>query len=370
MTFGSNPSGTPPTANPPRPLLVTSDAFLLDDVIRIAATVGLELDVRSDLSAAADIWDAAPVVLLGSDAAVRLDGATVSRRPDVVLLGTDLEDADVWERAVRLGAEQVVFLPDAEDWLAEHFADLGEGRPESAPVIGVVGGRCGAGATTLAAGLAVTASRLGQRVVLVDADPIGGGIDLVIGDESSNGLRWPDLAGTRGRVSSRALLEALPTTDNLTVLSWDRAGAPTASAPAMDAVLPAAQRGADLVVVDLPRRLDDAAAAAAARAATILLVVPAEVRAAAAAARVATTVSSYCADVRVVVRGPAPGRLDATMVAESLALPLAGSLRPEPGLAAALERGEPPTARGRGPLAAFCGAFLPSVRLPGRQLAA
>ncbi|MEP6462917.1 MAG: septum site-determining protein Ssd [Frankiaceae bacterium] len=349
---------------------MTADALLLDDVVRIAATVGMELDVRPDLSSAAVLWASATMILLGDDAAVGMSGVAMSRRSDVILLGTDSDDADVWERAVWIGAQHVSFLPDAEDSLAERFADLVEGRPESAPLIGVVGGRGGAGATTLAVGLAITASRLGRRVVLVDADPLGGGIDLVVGGEGVSGLRWPDLAGTRGRVSSRALLEALPTTGNLTVLSWDRGGAPVLPAAAMEALLPAAQRGSDLVVADLPRRLDDAAASAVSRAATVLLVVPAEVRAAAAAVRVAATVSSYCEDVQVVVRGPAPGRLDAAVIAESVALPLAGFLRPEPGLAAALERGDAPAGRGRGPLAAFCETFLASLAVPGRQMAA
>lgn len=356
--------------NSARPLLVTRDAALLEDVVRIAATVGLELDVYPEAPAARELWPLAPTVLVGEDAAGALVAAGFPRRADVVLFGTDLDDADIWERAVRLGAGQVVFLPDAEEWLAEVFADLVEGKPESAPVIGVVGGRGGAGATTLAVGLSVTAARQGRRVVVVDADPLGGGIDLVIGGETSSGLRWPDLAGTSGRVSSRALLEALPTTGDLTVLSWDRGDALSIPPTAMEALLPAAQRGADLVVVDLPRRFDEAAARAADRASMVLLVVPAEVRAAAAASRVAASVAGHCADVRLVVRGPAPGRLDAGVVAESIGLPLAGYLRPEPGLSAALERGDAPAARGRGPLAAFCTAFVSALDLTAPRTAA
>jgi hypothetical protein len=41
-------------------------------------------------------------------------------------------------------------------------------------------------------------------------------------------------------------------------------------------------------------------------------------------------------------------------VARALGLPLAGSLRPEPSLCQALERGEAPAANGRGPLAELC----------------
>ena len=53
-----------------------------------------------------------------------------------------------------------------------------------------------------------------------------------------------------------------------------------------------------------------------------------------------------------------------------LGLPLAGQIRAEPGLAAALERGDPPGRRTRGPLATFCAGFLgevvPAVHPAGR----
>ena len=93
---------------------------------------------------------------------------------------------------------------------------------------------------------------------------------------------------------------------------------------------------------------------AAARCGLVYLVVPAEVRAVAAAARVAAAVGLLTTRLEVVVRGPAPGGLDAEDVSDSLGLPLAGSMRAEPRLAAALERGEPPGARPRGPLARLC----------------
>lgn len=341
----------------PRPLLVTTDGALLDEVVRVAATVGAELDVCPDLAAAGSRWSTAPAVLVGGDAARRSRGG-VARRADVLVVSTDETDHSVWEQAVRMGASGVIFVPAGEPGLADLLADLAEGRPAPAPLVGVVGGRGGAGATTLAAALAVTGARLGQRSVLIDADPLGGGVDLVLGGEDAGGLRWPDLLQTRGRVSGRSLVDALPRVGDVRVLSWDRGDSLTVPAGAMEALLPAAQRGADLVVVDLPRRFDEAARVSLQRATVVLVVVPAEVRATAAAARVTAAVAVQCDDVRVVVRGPAPGRLPARAVADSLGLPLAGALRPEPGLAAALERGEPPTARGRGPLAGFCTRFL------------
>lgn len=200
----------------------------------------------------------------------------------------------------------------------------------------------------------MTALRSGLATMLVDADPLGGGLDLLLGGEGAPGVRWPDLADSRGRVARDALTDALPVVADLTVLSWDRHG-PTAIPPeAMRSVLDAGARGRDLVVVDLPRSCDPAAEVVLAAAGLVLVIVPAEVRAAAAAACVATAVRARCPDVRLIVRGPAPAGLDASVVAAAVGLPLAGVLRPEPGLALALERGEPPARRGTGPLARLC----------------
>ena len=121
-----------------------------------------------------------------------------------------------------------------------------------------------------------------------------------------------------------------------------------------------------LSVVDLPRALDPAARSAAAVADVVLLVVPAEIRATAAAGQVAARLANCAADLRVVVRGPAPGGLTDVLVADELGLPLAGWLAPEPGLAAALERGEPPGRSGRGPLASWPRDLVRSLGVPGQ----
>ncbi|MGH8895399.1 MAG: septum site-determining protein Ssd, partial [Actinomycetes bacterium] len=172
-----------------------------------------------------------------------------------------------------------------------------------------------------------------------------------------------------GQVSPSALARALPSCRGLPVLAWDRGAPAEVPDDAVRAVLEAARRSHDLVVADLPRRLDPAAQIVAAGSDLVLLVVPAEVRAAAAAARVASSVGLVTADLRIVVRGPAPSGLTGTDVAASLGLPFAGWLRPEPGLAAVLERGEAPAGTGRGPLADLCGQLLDGV-LGGREVAA
>jgi secretion/DNA translocation related CpaE-like protein len=360
------PSATPPN----RPLVVTADPDLLDDVLRLAAAAGVDVDVASDPIAARHSWSRAPLVLVGDDLSVVLARAGVRRRDDVVLVGSDLDDATIWQRACGVAAEHVALLPDAEPWLIARLADAVDGGGPRGLTIGVVGGRGGGGASTLAAALAVTAMRSGRRAMLIDADTYGGGADLLFGGEHAAGLRWPDLSTASGRIGGQELRDSLPCIGELAVLSCDRGDPLELPASAMSSVLAAAARVCDVVVVDLPRRFDDATQVALAGSDLVLLVVPAEVRAAAAAARIAAELTQVCDDVRLVVRGPAPGGLDARDIASALGLPLAGRLKAEPELAASLERGEVPAGRGYGPLAAFCRSLLDALPVPGSAGAA
>lgn len=338
---------------PDRPLLVTSDPLLLEVLERLCAAAGVQAEIGVEASGALGAWDSAALLVVGDDLAADLLAAAPPRRPDLLLAVRHVPDQDVWERAATLGAA-VVVLPQAEAWLLDRLAACQDGPGRRGVTVGVVGGRGGAGASTLAAALAVTA---GRRVdtLLLDMDPLGGGLDLVVGVEHAPGLRWPDLAGARGRVSDSALVPALPRAGGLPVLSWDRGDPrPPVASEAARSVLDAARRSHALVVADLPRALDPAAAAVAAACATTLLVVPAEVRAVAAAARVAAAVAALASDALVVVRGPAPSGLSGPDVAGALGLPYAGWLRHEARLAEATERGEPPAVDGRGPLASLC----------------
>jgi secretion/DNA translocation related CpaE-like protein len=353
---------------PHRPLVITSDAVVLDDVVRIALTAGTEVDVATDAGTGRRCWGSAASVVVGRDAAEACARARLPRRPGVVLLGDDLDEAGIWQLAVEVGAEHVVFLPDGEQWLVEMLAESVEPTRFAGELVAVIGGRGGAGATTLAAALAVTGSRLGRRTLLVDADPLGGGIDLVFGGESEAGVRWPDLGATRGRVPGSALTAALPRMNELSVLSWDRGDVLRVPAEAMETVLEAGRRSCELVVADLPRALDEASRVVLTLASVVLLVVPAEVRAAAASTRVATQLAPLCNDLRLVVRGPSPSGLGADEIGRALGLPLVGFLRAEPDLELALERGEPPARRSRSPLARLCEGVLQDV-LPSARAA-
>ncbi|WP_425264031.1 septum site-determining protein Ssd [Streptomyces silaceus] len=346
----------PSDGRPGGPLIVTEDVELLDDLLRLCAAAGALPEVHHGGPERRQGWDSAPLVLVGDDAADRVRGA--ARRRGVVLVGRDQDDSGVWQRAVEIGADHVLLLPDGEQWLVDRIADVAEGVGRPALTVGVIGGRGGAGASTLACALAVTAARTGRRTMLVDADPLGGGLDVLLGGEGAEGLRWPAFAASRGRVGGGALEESLPELHALRVLSWDRGDAVTVAPEAVRAVVSAARRRGGAVVVDLPRRVDEGVAEALAQVDLGLLVVPAELRAVAGARRVASAAGLVLRDLRVVVAQSAgSGGLDSEEVASLLGLPLVGEVPWEAGLLEAQAAGTPPGGAARGPLARFCAAF-------------
>jgi secretion/DNA translocation related CpaE-like protein len=347
------------------PLVVTADADLLDELLRIAAAAATEVDVAPDPAAARPRWSRAPLVIVGQDQAAACLRARLPRRQRVVIVGRG--PAPGWDLAEPLGAEYVLQLPEAEEWLLRRLSPSLEAGGR---VVTVLGGRGGAGASVLAGALAVTAARDGRRTLLVDADPFGGGLDLILGWETVDGLRWPGLAAAEGRLDPLALVRALPQRGDLVVISFDRGDPLPLPAEALAAALEAGRRARDLIVVDLPRRLDDAAVAALQGADHTLLVVPAELRATAAATQVAKAVAMHCSAASVVVRGPAPGNLSPTEVARSVGFPLAGLLPPEPGLVRGLEHGEAPASGGRGPLADLCRRVIADLFANGGEAAA
>ncbi|MEV7370693.1 septum site-determining protein Ssd [Streptomyces sp. NPDC090301] len=345
------------------PLIVTEDLGLLDDLLRLCAAAGVEPEVHHRVPERRASWTDPPLVLVGDDAAARCRGA--ARRPGTVLVGRDRDDPEVWRLAVEIGAECVLRLPDAEGVLVDRIADAAEGVGRQAVAIGVVGGRGGAGASTLACGLALAAARSGRRTLLVDGDPLGGGLDVLLGGEREQGRRWPDFAASKGRLAGGALEESLPSVRGVRVLSWGREPAASVPAEAVRSVLAAARRRGGVVVVDLPRAADGAAVEALAQLDLGLLVVPGELRAVAAAHRVASTLSMGVRDLRAVVRGPYAAGLDERWVADALRLPLAGELPYDPGIVADQDAGVPPGAEPRGPLGRFCDAFWASALAPG-----
>lgn len=338
-----------------RPLIITEDRDLLDDLVRIAAAAGAQLDVAHAAAHARPYWSLAPLVVVGADLADAVAACAPPARDRVLLVTRTPDDPDTWRHCVEVGAQAVITLPDEERRMVEEFADAMEPNPRSGTIICVIGGRGGAGASVLSACLALRASDDRLSTLLIDADPLGGGLDALLGQEETPGARWADLVSRQGRISSSALRQALPCFGDLAVLSFHRGEVRPIPGEAMRSVLEAGRRGFDLVIVDLPRHLDAAAIEALGRAATTLLVATADVRGVLSAAQVLRQVTEHTSDIRAVIR---PGVLDPDTAAASLSIPAVARLPDQPRLTATLNRGELPKLGPRTTLGTLCTTLL------------
>ena len=160
----------------------------------------LDADVRAVLAALA--LDPGPRDGAGAD-------VVVTDRPDQ---GAGPGGA----RVVRVGADgargdddddEVVRLPSGTaDLMAVLMAPVAAARGSLVAVVGAVGG---CGTSTLAAAIAVRAANSG-RVLLVEADPRGTGVDLLLGAEAEPGLKVEDVRAELGGPDPGALWDAAP----------------------------------------------------------------------------------------------------------------------------------------------------------------
>lgn len=335
-------------------LAVVDDPALNTDIDRVAAAAGLRI-VRTSNPSSRKVWTSAAAILLDSAAARRCADRGLPRRDQVLLVCHAQPGAAEWEAAVAVGAQHVVTLPTQDRDLMVALSDAAEKSCDSGSrgaVVAVLAGRGGAGASVFATALAQAA----PESLLVDGDPWGGGLDLVLGSETTPGLRWPDLTLAGGRLSYPALREALPRRHGVSLVSGSRVLSGDASsndigALALGAVIDAGSRAGVTVVCDVARQPTPATETALAAADLVVVITIADVRSCAAAAATARWASAGNPNTGVVVRGPSPGGLRPVDVARIVGLPVLASMRPEPGIRPRLERGGL-TLRRRSPLAA------------------
>ena len=331
------------------PLVVSADPLFVADVQRLAAAAGVVPDVVRDPAAALRLWGGAPVVVVGADCAPLLAATQPPRRPRVHIVGRDPVGDILFRDALVLGAETVTGLPASETWLVELLTDAGDGSAEPGVTIGVIGGSGGAGATVYATALAQTAALAGPTLI-VDADPLGAGVDRVLGLDVRDGIRWDSMLRTTGRLSSRSLREALPERDGLSVLTWPTNRPSSLQAFAMREVLSAGRRGFDTVVVDLPRHPDQVVDETLSRCDHVVLVATLTVPGVSSAARLAHRLPSTGPRRHLVTRGSGGG-VTPESVSRLLRIPLLTSMGDQRGLDESINLGAGPARSRRGVLA-------------------
>jgi secretion/DNA translocation related CpaE-like protein len=341
-----------------RPLVVSTDEDLLDDLLRLLAAAGTEAELATDGPALRRAHREAPLVLVAADVLGSAALRSLPRRPGVVVVGTGELPPAEWAAAVELGAERVVVLPQDEAWLLARVSTAVRVPVERGWLV-AVGGSCGgAGASTVATALALTAA---PRVLLVDGDPWGGGLDLVLGAERAEGLRWPALTGLRGRVAGDALLAALPEIRGVHVLSASREEARPVPQEALLAVVEAARSVGCAVVLDLPRAAGREGSNVLADADLAVLVVPGRLRATTAARLLVEAPDSSWSAAHLVV-GRVAGGLSRDEVAQVVGRPVVAELPHDRGAVPRGERGEPPDVAARSPLGGVARRILAAAR--------
>lgn len=230
---------------PPEPsvTLVSGDSRLGEVVGSVAASIGVALHAVSTRADVVAAWDAPGPLLVGQDRASAAVAWQLPARYGIHVVGEDAEQASRWSAA--LGAS-VIVVPQGNATLAELLRDgVQEAGRGTVILVDQAGG--GLGASTLSAGVAADAASAGLRTALVELDPAGGGMDLLLGAERVEGWRWPELASARGTV--RELDQHLPALDAVTLVSAGREPCQVGQA-ARAAVVASLAADHDLVILD------------------------------------------------------------------------------------------------------------------------
>lgn len=314
-------------------------------MLALTSASQLTVEVTASPQEAAQVWLRSVVVVVGLDL---LPGVTAQRppqRPQVIVLGQP-QAAD-WRLSFDIGAEDVVTPPGPPGWLADRVRRAGEQLPVGR-VVGVVGCRGGAGASVLATALAVAAVRRKATPYLLDLDPLGCGLGVVLGADDSRGLTWDQVSAGVGRIPALSLQTTVAVVQGVGLLGWDDSGATGIAAGVAGAVVDTARVCTPITVIDLGRAVTESQHEALARCDRVLMVVPADVRSVRAARRMTQRQGlSMC---EVIVRGPNPGGLVAEDIGSALGLPVLAAVGADKGLDRRMERGEPPGVRARTPL--------------------
>lgn len=330
-------------------LLITQDLNLQTHVEQLASTIGLAIEYSDNPFRVHPRWSTYAYIIVGSDLAQECCQARLPRRSHIALVhidGATINEPGSWERAlwqsaVTLGAENVVGLPSGESWLREALVSA-KGNESLGKLIAVMPGSGGSGASTFAVNIGLRAVNQGKKVLLIDSDRLGGGIDLTLGTEEVVGTRWHDIDPGSGRIAAHTLESALPKFQGLSFLSFGRSGAKGPEQDVLAAVVDAGRRAFDLVVIDMARELTTESELIITSADCTVISVRNHVRPVAAGARVREFVRSVGGKPLFVLSADSKG-VGASDVAQALGVSQLLELPFIPSMATRADEGEFPS---------------------------
>lgn len=155
---------------------------------------------------------------------------------------------------------------------------------------------------------------------LIDLDPLGCGLGVILGQDSTSGLTWDSVSAGVGRIPRFVPKGDRAQVHGVSLLGWDADAAGDLAPGVAGSVVDAARLCTPVTVVDLGRGASSAQEEALARCDRVLMLVPADVRSVRAAIRMTRRKSLGMCEL--VVRGPNPGGLVAEDVGEAVGLPV------------------------------------------------
>lgn len=314
--------------------LVSTDPGLIHLARASAAAISAPLSVTAEADDLRVLWRASSAILIGADQVDQILTWALPHREQVYLVGQADSYQSLCRWSMPLGAA-VILLPEGSKWLTRVIAGHAWGA-QSGMAVAIRGGVGGVGASTLCASLAVMAAQNSMSVALVDCDPHGGGIDLLLGAENAAGWRWDKLRNAVGQIAD--ITSMLPRAEGITMVSMERASPAPIPQQALEAVTDCLGRSHDLVLLDIGRGAPECAGVAR----RSVLVTSQTVRAIA-AARVAVK-EADSGECGLVIRKP--GSVSAADAARAVELPLITALPTVPELARQADRGVAPWVTG------------------------
>jgi secretion/DNA translocation related CpaE-like protein len=321
-------------------LLCSRDPAVIEAVEVTAAAMAVPLRVAREAESARANWPTAKLRLVSTEMAARWTSAPPGR---AFLVGTSTSELARCSAQLEL---PVLPLPDVGGRLAEALMQASLAEREHGVTVALIGASGGLGVSTLTVGLALGARRSGSSAAVVDLARYGGGLDLVAGVETSEGMRWPDLGSARGELGDVA--GSLPSVGGVPLLAHSREAPASPSPDAVSAVITALARAHQVVLADCGREPPSVPTD------HVVLVVGADVRSVA-AARMLAEGRSLAPTAIVVRRGP--GRsLPEQVVARTLGAPSLGQVGHHRALPRLAELGLLPVA---GPARGFARQIAP-----------
>lgn len=300
------------------PVLVgVADPALHPEVSTIVAATGR---TRLDTTQVSEILKHAPracAIILDPEVAAGVVSHQLAGT--IFLVHADPGPVD-WKLAMQLHAEEALVLPAQAPELLAALGRREKVLHADTFALSIAGAVGGAGTSTLSAAVATQAA----GSVLIDADPRGGGLDLLLGVEEHTGVRWNDLGRATG-LDAAALLAALPEVEGFRLLGPARTQLHHELEPAQLRGVADTLGGHASLIFDTAG-VGECFEQAVAHSDAVALVVPAEVRAAVAAHGLARALDAQRIKPFLVVRHRGWSGLSASEIEDVVGAPVVAEI--------------------------------------------